>query len=128
MYILFLTVLLKVEQILAISDVDFLKAFVEYFIQLIPKGECAASQDAKIHPVNEEDIDFQPATKEPSVASIETGSVKKIPSRKMPKVKLEASVKDISVAILETFKDDEPQALALKVRLYTYVCMCDCVL
>lgn len=109
-------VLLKIEQILAVSDVDFLKAFVDYFAQLLPKEERAANQQAGEPCLTaDEDVDFQPAAKKPSV---ETASAKKTSLKRIPKVKLEVSVKDISVAILETFEDDEPQALALKVCVH----------
>ena len=100
-----------------LSDVEFLQAMSEYFAvvfskKLEPPIETTADEEKKVKPeeVVEEDLESEKAK--------ELLGKEQVPPVKssLPKIKVEASVKDFRVALIEDVNAPEPQALTLKVN------------
>ena len=108
--------MLKAEKLLLLSDVAFLSTNVDYFksiaqLAIPPKTEPPCSDI-------EETLTAGTAALLLSTALTELEPVKRDvakPKRPLPRLKVEASIKELRVAIVEAVDEPQPQALTLKV-------------
>ena len=108
--------MLKAEKLLLLSDVAFLSTNVDYFksiaqLAIPPKTESPP-------PDMEETLTAGTAALLSSTTSTELEPVKREiakPKRPLPKLKVEANIKELRVAIIEAVDEPQPQALTLKV-------------
>ena len=111
------SVLLKAEKLLLLSDVAFLSTNVNYFksiakLAILQKTESPSDSDF------EETLTAGTATLLASTASTELEPAKKEVTKAkkpLPRLKVEANIKEFRVAIIEAVDEPQPQALTLKV-------------
>ena len=112
-------VLLKEERLLLLSDVAFLSTNVNYF-----KSIAELAIPPKPEPLSdfEETLTAGTATLLASTASTELEPTKKEVAKAkkpLPRLKVEANIKEFRVAIIEAVDEPQPQALTLKVVGHT---------
>ena len=102
------SVLLKVRNILALIDLGFVEMVSDYFKGIfadtkLPQRKKDSQQEAQLRLKegvgNEEKQDREQTKKKPVI----------------PTIKVDASIQDVRVALIETVESPEPQALTLKV-------------
>ena len=98
-------VFLKAENLLVLSDVEFLKAMAEYFTAIF-------NQPTKLE--DEESIE---GSVQSFSSSVSEQPEEKPLSKTLPKITLDASIKDFRVALIEEVETEQPQALSLKVKI-----------
>ena len=113
------SVLLKAERLLLLSDVAFLSTNVNYFKSI---AELAIPPKTEPPSDFEETLTAGTAALLASTASTELEPVKKkvtTAKKPLPKLKVEADIKEFRVAIIEAVDEPQPQALTLKVYIVT---------
>ena len=134
------TVLFSAENFLILSDLDFLKVMSDYFKTIFdPK---ANKKDSSIADPTATDTSKQENRKSKLVKQETLSDSKKKKAAPLPKMKVNASIKNFRVALIENVDTKQPQALTLKVLeiilceylvhvcLYTclgYICTCNCL-
>ena len=105
-FLFHLSVLLKIRDILVITDINFIENVANYFKALFA--------DVKLPQLQNNKDDQQP------VKELEDGKKKQEKEgRKLniPTIKVDANIQDVRVALIETVESPEPQALTLKVSV-----------
>ena len=98
-----------------LSDVAFLSTNVNYFKSI---AELATPPRAELSPDFEETLTAGSAALLASTASTELESAKKevtTAKKPLPKLKVDADIREFRVAIIEGVDEPQPQALTLKV-------------
>ena len=112
---MYFSVLLKAEKLLLLSDVAFLSTNVNYF-----KSIAELAMPPKTEPQSDFEETLTAGTAEllASTASQELEPARKEVTKAkkpLPKLKVEANIKEFRVAIIEAVDEPQPQALTLKV-------------
>lgn len=110
-----ISVLLKAERLLLLSDVAFMSTNVNYFKSI---AELAIPPKSEPPSDFEETLTAGTATLLASTASTELEPTKKEVAKAkkpLPRLKIEANIKEFRVAIIEAVDEPQPQALTLKV-------------
>ena len=99
-----------------LSDVEFLQAMSEYFTAVFSKKfespvETAAEEEKEVKPEESVREDLESEKPKELLDKGEVPQTKSSPT----KIKMEASIKDFRVALIEDVNAPEPQALTLKV-------------
>ena len=103
--ILSVPVILKAENLLVLSEVEFLQSIVEYFTAIFGKPK---QREIKEPPLEERDQSAEDALSPPKKEE------RTVATRKtFPKIKVEASIKNFRVAIIETVEMIDPQTADL---------------
>lgn len=113
---------MKAEKLLLLSDVDFLSTNVNYFKSI---ADLAMPPKLETHPDSEMEETLTAGSESMHVttataAALATTELSKegVKSKPLPKLKVEANVKEFRVAIIEAVDEPQPQALTLKVFCY----------
>ena len=101
-YIVSFSVILKAENLLVLSDVEFLQGIIEYFTAIFGKTK---QQEIKEPPLEERDQVAEDAPSPPKKEQEVTVATPK----PFPKIKVEASIMNFRVAIIETVEMIDPQ-------------------
>ena len=95
-------VILKGENLLVLSDVEFLQGIIEYFTAIFGKPK---QREIKEPPLEEKDQLAEDAPSPPKKGEEVTVATPK----PFPKIKVEASIRNFRVAIIETVEMIDPQ-------------------
>ena len=106
----FSLVLLNMKYILILTNIGFIQSFADHFKNIF----------ADIEPPKLTDYEESMSSPDSSVSS--ESSTAREPFQ-IPSVKIDAHIKDIRLAVVESHENCEPQALTLKVCL----CYCYCL-
>lgn len=116
------TVLLRAEKLLLLSDVDFLSATANYFKSIAtfampPKTELESASDLEetLTAGTSASPSAVPAMTTPVTLELAKKEAPVAKRKPLPKLKVEANIKEVRVAIIEAVDEPEPQALTLKV-------------
>ena len=104
--ILSFPVILKAENLLVLSEVEFLQSIVEYFTAIFGKPKQREIEEPPL-----EERDQSAAEDAPSPPKKEEGTV--ATPKTFPKIKVEASIRNFRVAIIETVEMIDPQTADL---------------
>lgn len=110
---LFCIVILKAENLLVLSDVEFMKAVSDYFTAIFDQSKVKQNTDK-----NATSSDIEETLTENNKHKLvkqDTVSGKKKSTSPIPKIKVNASIKNLRVALIENIDTPKPQALTLKV-------------
>lgn len=125
-------VVLKAENLLVLSDVAFMKDVANYFQTTFTREVTATPEPLEDEPspsLDEEDLGLTlvaPSLPATSTVSAPIASSPSSPAedklvailKSLPRIKVDVSVKDFRVAVIEDVDADDPQALTLKVHVY----------
>ncbi len=123
------SVILKAERLLVLSDVEFMKDMADHFLPIFSKETQATPEPSELElSLDEEDAGLTLVA--PTLQTSGTDDVAVVTSdsppvedklvamaKSLPHVKVDVSMKDFRVALIEDVKTEDPQALTLKVRV-----------
>lgn len=111
------SVLLKAESLLILSDVEFLSTTVNYFKSIADFAIPTKNQQTDLQSDLEETLTAGSAALLAPTTTLELDkkedTAKK--SKPLPKMKVEANIKEFRIAVIEAVDEPQPQALTLKV-------------
>ena len=124
---------MKAEKLLLLSDVDFLSTNVNFFKSI---ADLAMPPKLETHPHSEMEETLTAGSETMHVTTVDATAVtaaarattelskKGVKSKPLPKLKIEANIKEFRVAIIEAVDEPQPQALTLKVVCYVLSILC----
>ncbi len=98
------------KYILLLTDIGFIQSFVDHFKNIM----------SDIKPPTF--TDYESVSPDSSIDSHLSNTTTTEKSFIIPSIKIDAHIKDIRIAIIESHENSEPQALTLKVCYYYYSC------
>ena len=108
---IFRAVNLGMDQLLILSDLDFIFAMKDYFTKV------ADDAKAKVDSSKSESRNRDRTTQSSASAALEPSLGEQTSASILPKIKVVADIRNLCVAIVESGNTEEPQALQLKVWL-----------
>ena len=116
----FSPVILKIRNILLITDISFLENVANYFKALFADVKLPQLQDTTTK--EPEAAKEQETAKVLEAAKEKQDKGKEAKKLNIPTIKLDANIQDFRVALIETVESPEPQALTLKVCIELAAC------
>ena len=116
-------VIFKAQKLLILSDVEFMKTMADYFTAAFDpnKNKKDSTKDSTKDPENTDlEKTLTEDTKPKLVKQDTVLTKKKKKAAPLPKMKINASIKDLRVALIENVDTPQPQALTLKVSSFRH--------
>ncbi len=111
-------VIFKAQKLLILSDVEFMKTMSDYFTAAFDPNKTKKEDSTKDTVNTDLEKTLTEDTKPKLVKQDTVLAKKKKKSSPLPKMKINASIRDLRVALIENVDTPQPQALTLKVSSF----------